>query len=696
VREFVNRITMFICTTVILLLFTTGVVIANSGRGILPHFHDDSTTRSVAENVAKNTNVGSAVSAHSVATIDRYVLRGTDASSFSINQNNGQLKTNIVLDYEMKTSYSVTVVIQDATLNPLSDSITGPIYNYTDRDEISVTINVTDVNLQFSDGDSTTRSIAENTAANTNIGSPVAASNFSSNLDRYEISGTDSSSFEIDTSSGQLKTKASLDYEVKNSYSVTVQVYAGEQTSSEDSINVTINVTNSTDTSCPSGYTLSNNDCLLIVFGVGVGEVDAQTSTRAVEISQLVQLLSMDKVLFNELYNASNDTHDWLELRNISDVNVDMTGWKLTVFAGIGRKEITFSEGTMLPAGEVLLLVNTDPDDPESLLSDPEDGSVNYIIDETFGIPPTDFAILLQSANSGLEDCVGNYFPNQAVKPDTAPLLTSDVAWYRAKPAVIGYQAEAWVASGYRSGLGYDEGTPESMSLGTPGYSLRQIGDLNDDGVINILDLVLVASKFGDLNGGAADLNSDGFVNILDLVIVATNFSSSLGAPSSQGLHASQVQQWLKLAKMEMRNLDPQKWLNFTKKVSSLSSHPSVNQYELSYERGIQVLEQLLTTLIPKSSALLANYPNPFNPETWIPYRLSKASDVQINIYDSRGSVVRQLDLGFRTEGLYQSRSHAAYWDGTNNLGESVASGIYFYSITAGDFSDTRKMLILK
>ncbi len=115
-----------------------------------------------------------------------------------------------------------------------------------------------------------------------------------------------------------------------------------------------------------------------------------------------------------------------------------------------------------------------------------------------------------------------------------------------------------------------------------------------------------------------------------------------------------------------------------------------------SYEKDIEVLEQLLASLIPKSSALLPNYPNPFNPETWIPYRLSKPAEVQISIYDVRGSIVRQLDLGQQVAGMYQSRSRAAYWDGTNDVGESVASGVYFYTLTAGDFSATRKMLILK
>ena len=97
-----------------------------------------------------------------------------------------------------------------------------------------------------------------------------------------------------------------------------------------------------------------------------------------------------------------------------------------------------------------------------------------------------------------------------------------------------------------------------------------------------------------------------------------------------------------------------------------------------------------------KKTALLPNYPNPFNPETWIPYQLATPADVALKIYDIQGHVVRDLDLGHQRAGMYQSKSRAAYWDGRNTQGESVASGVYFYTLTAGDFTATRKLLIRK
>ena len=98
----------------------------------------------------------------------------------------------------------------------------------------------------------------------------------------------------------------------------------------------------------------------------------------------------------------------------------------------------------------------------------------------------------------------------------------------------------------------------------------------------------------------------------------------------------------------------------------------------------------------PKQSLLLQNYPNPFNPETWIPYRLSEDGQVAISIYDTKGTLIRTLSLGYQSAGFYQDQERAAYWDGCNGLGEPVASGVYFYQLTTSSFQQTRRMLILK
>ena len=103
-----------------------------------------------------------------------------------------------------------------------------------------------------------------------------------------------------------------------------------------------------------------------------------------------------------------------------------------------------------------------------------------------------------------------------------------------------------------------------------------------------------------------------------------------------------------------------------------------------------------LSKAVPEENALFANYPNPFNPETWIPYQLAEPAEVKVAIYATDGTLVRTLSLGHQAAGLYQSKGRAAYWDGTNELGEPVASGVYFYTLTAGEFRATRKLLIRK
>ena len=107
-------------------------------------------------------------------------------------------------------------------------------------------------------------------------------------------------------------------------------------------------------------------------------------------------------------------------------------------------------------------------------------------------------------------------------------------------------------------------------------------------------------------------------------------------------------------------------------------------------------LENLIAYEIPAETELLRNYPNPFNPETWIPYHLAEDADVKLTIYDVNGALVRDIDVGHQIAAKYDTRTKAIYWDGRNQFGEQVASGIYFYSLSAGDFSATRKMVILK
>ena len=200
---------------------------------------------------------------------------------------------------------------------------------------------------------------------------------------------------------------------------------------------------------------------------------------------------------------------------------------------------------------------------------------------------------------------------------------------------------------------------------------------VNGDGSVDILDLSFVAARFGKENQTQADVNKDGDVDIKDLIIVASGMDTVAGSPGVLNHYSvrlpsrSDVEQWLNQAQH----------LDFT--------DPTI-------QRGVQFLQNLLSILTPKETALLPNYPNPFNPETWIPYQLAKPSDVSLIIYALDGSVVRELKLGHKSPGIYQNKTRAIHWDGKNRVGEPAASGVYFYTLTAGNYTTTRKMLIRK
>ena len=204
--------------------------------------------------------------------------------------------------------------------------------------------------------------------------------------------------------------------------------------------------------------------------------------------------------------------------------------------------------------------------------------------------------------------------------------------------------------------------------------------DVNADGTTNVLDLILVAQYLGEDASAnpQSDVNGDGTINVLDLIVVAQDFGeSTAAAPSNVAaidslvLDPATVQTWIAQARVE-------------------------NDGSFVFQQGIENLQRLLASLLPEKTALLPNYPNPFNPETWIPYHLAEPADVAVHIYAADGVLVRTLVLGHQAAGIYERRTRAVYWDGKNEVGEPVASGVYFYKLTAGDFTATRKMLIRK
>ncbi|MYB65442.1 T9SS type A sorting domain-containing protein, partial [Candidatus Poribacteria bacterium] len=214
--------------------------------------------------------------------------------------------------------------------------------------------------------------------------------------------------------------------------------------------------------------------------------------------------------------------------------------------------------------------------------------------------------------------------------------------------------------------------------------------DVNRDNVVDVTDLVLIAANFDDPDFNAIeqmniypDVNGDGEINIIDLLIVASEIGPGNAAPTFKKgsvefyyLTSENLTQWIRLAKQ-------------------------LNIEDTNLKNGIVVLEHLLTLLssddtLPKVTTLLPNYPNPFNPETWIPFHLATPAKVSIFIYSVNGTLIRKLSLGFLPAGIYIDKTRAAYWNGEDELGESVSSGIYFFTFKAKDYISTRKVVITK
>ena len=200
--------------------------------------------------------------------------------------------------------------------------------------------------------------------------------------------------------------------------------------------------------------------------------------------------------------------------------------------------------------------------------------------------------------------------------------------------------------------------------------------DVNGDGKVDNTDASLVAAAMNTSNA-RYDVNGDGTVNFLDLLLVFDNRDAgAASAPTVLGMQLSAIQRDVLQEQIDLL-------------IATGDRSPAAM-------RTLIYLQQLIATARPEQTQLLANYPNPFNPETWIPYELATDTEVRLTIYNTHGVVIRTLQLGHQSAGYYVGRDRAAYWDGRNAYGEQVASGIYFYQLETDAMSSMRKMVILK
>ncbi len=205
--------------------------------------------------------------------------------------------------------------------------------------------------------------------------------------------------------------------------------------------------------------------------------------------------------------------------------------------------------------------------------------------------------------------------------------------------------------------------------------------DVNKDGKVDVADLVIVGQNFGKIITTPIDpnpdVNGDGVVNVTDVVLVGQHFGEVYGTPAPGDI-------W---------SVDPA-YLPVLARIYNIMESAGNSDPQFLNTRNL--IRRLISSVEVSRTEVFQNYPNPFNPETWIPFQLSDGSEVEISIYNSAGKRVKVLNLGFRDAGYYISRADSALWDGTDESGEKVASGIYFYTIRAGEYAATRKMLLAK
>ena len=223
--------------------------------------------------------------------------------------------------------------------------------------------------------------------------------------------------------------------------------------------------------------------------------------------------------------------------------------------------------------------------------------------------------------------------------------------------------------------------------------------DVNGDGYMDIVFSNDSNAEFSYIYwGSASGFSSEDRTELPTHVLRATNVGSEM---SGAYWESNITDDRIRIAFARIKPSEGGSTNLFYIKFDVLANRPGATA-EIGFDH-VQLAESLSIathngsiTVLPDKSALLPNYPNPFNPETWIPFHLAETADVSISIYDVGGKLIRLFHLGEILAGVYADKAHAVYWDGRNVAGEKVSSGVYFYHLEAGDYSATRRMLILK
>ncbi len=703
-----------------------------------PVFTDSNpTTRSIVENTTSGQNIDTPVGATDADTGDilTYTLDGTDAASFDIVSTSGQLQTDAALDYETKTSYTVTVTVTDDSGVASNNSAT-----------ITVTINITDVDegtsiTPVSDRTQQVQDAIVNKISGVSSAADVTAEHLaditSLNLRDKSISSLASGDF-----SG-LNGLTSLNLVGNGFSSLPTDIF--DELSSLTSLNLAWNMFTTLPDGLFDGLTALKN--LDLVFNeltsLPVGIFDELTALEGLNLSAN-EFTTLSDGLFDGLtalktlniYDSDNETTNQLtslptgifdELTSLEEIDLD--GNKLT-----SLPDNVFDNNTKLE--RILMYSNLLASLPDGVFDENEElKSIILVGNKLTSLPDNVFDnnTKLTSISIGSNDInslAAGIFDELTeltimyIEGNKLTSLPDDVFGNNTKleSLDISYNeigslqgdlfsnltelTNLYISSNKLSSL------PDGLLVGLTKLTSFECGNNEVDGVeIANISITVTLVKFADgqfkavcpvgvpthlqtnpvfTNGEIhpneiTGINSDGVNVILDIQI-------KVGASESEVVDAIRTDGTTGAVTVDIESFRYfigslyNRGYEFVKDTDSLPLEviPAVNGAPSN------------TPQTPDKTTLLANYPNPFNPETWIPYQLSKSADVTFTIYNMRGIVVRELALGHKSAGYYTSKNRAAYWDGRNNLGEKVAAGVYFSTFKAGEYTATRKMIIRK
>ena len=625
-----------------------------------PPTFTSAATFSVAENT---TAVGTVVAtdADTQDSVTGYTLSGTDSAKFAIT-NAGMLTFAAAPDYDAPGDLVSTEPANAAGNNEYIIVVTAT--SGSSARELTatqtLTITVTDVNEPPGKPSAPTVTAAAATPTNLNV------------------------SWSAPTNTGPAITAYNLQYRKNNEVNWTAATYAGI-------------ATNTTLTGLASGTTydvqvMAKND---EGDGPWSNSGSATTATNAVPAFTSADTFSL----------AENTTAVGTVVAADADSADSVTGYEITAGADSSKFAIT-------NAGVLTFAAAPDYDNPgDALSATPANAAGNnqYIVVVT---ATSGSGARIQTATQTLTITVTDVPPpgKPAAPTVTVASHTSvSVTWTaptNTGPAINEYNvqyragttgtftpwphtgtAKTTTITGLTAGTSYQVQVRTGSSEGKGPWSdasaattTYQAEDVDADGDVDINDLVAVVENFGRVPPGRYNVDGDNDVDDDDIRAV---FNAVLVAEAEAAAAPALAQTRITHTAKTLQH-----YVQTTKQDGMLDA----NVYH-----GLAVLEELIEPfLLPDETSLLRNYPNPFNPETWFPYQLAMAADVTFAIYSVNGTLVRTLSLGHQAAGMYRSKSRAAYWDGRNALGEPVASGIYFYTLTAGDFTATGKMLIRK